>query len=50
MTAQDEKVINKGILLNKSHFLNAGGLFSSVYTGKITEIAQTFHSNTDEFS
>ena len=52
MTASsiDEKDIKKGIPLNKSHFINAGGLFPSVYAGKITEIAQTFQQGSDQFS
>ena len=42
--------VKTGIPLNKSYFLNSGGLYPSVYAGKITEIASLFLSGSDTFS
>lgn len=40
--------MKKGIPLSKSLFENAGGLFPSVYAGKITNIASIFLQNNKE--
>ena len=45
-----EAKVKKGIPLHKSYFLNCGGLFPSVYGGKITEIANLFLQGADTFS
>ena len=50
MTAAQEKLIKQGIPLQKSQFLDCGGIFPTVYAGKITEIASLFQGSTDEFS
>ena len=42
--------VKKGIPLHKGYFLQSGGLFPSVYTGKITEIAHLFLQGSDTFS
>ena len=46
----EPKKVKKGIPLQKSYFLNAGGLFPLVYAGKITEIASIFLQGSDNFS
>ena len=42
--------VKKGIPLKKSYFLQAQGLFPTVYAGKITEIATIFLQGSQKFS
>ena len=50
MTAAQEKMIKKGIPLQKSAFLDCDGLFPIVYAGQITHIATLFQQSGSEFS
>ena len=45
-----DKQVNVGIPLRKSQFEYSGGLFPSVYAGKITAIADLFHNKHKEMS
>ena len=45
MTTASESKIKKGILLEKNQFIDCGGLFTHVYAGKITKIAEIFQQS-----
>ena len=42
METVNQAKVKKGIPLKKSYFLQAQGLFPTVYAGKITDIANIF--------
>ena len=48
--ASQEKQIKQGVGLGKSDFLDCGGLFPTVFAGKITSIAGLFQQSSQEFS
>ena len=50
MATADEKSIKRGVPLQKNAFMDCGGLFPTVYAGKITEIASLFQQSNSDFS
>ena len=49
-TSTQERQVKQGIPLAKGDFLDCGGIFPTVYAGKITNIASLFQQSSNEFS